>query len=73
MLYEAAINNIKLDIYYDCLKTSDGYATGDSPTSYEIDFNSIETAGDSQNLMSILSEDILMILETEIIAYEASK
>tara|TARA_R110000787_G_scaffold284738_1_gene398838 strand:- start:25750 stop:25971 length:222 start_codon:yes stop_codon:yes gene_type:complete len=73
MLYETAINNVKLDVYYDCLKTTDGYSTGDSPTQYEIDFNSIETASDSQNLMSILSEDILMILETEIIAYEASK
>ena len=73
MLYTTKVNNVNFDCYYDCLRTSDGYGTGDSPTLYEIDFNSIETAGDSVNLMSVLSEDVLSILEDEVVYYEASK
>jgi len=73
MLYTTKVNNVNFDCYYDCLKTTDGYGTGDSPTLYEIDFNSIETAGDSYNLMSVLSDDVLSELENQIIAYEASK
>ena len=73
MLYTTEIHGVKLDVYYDCLKTTDGYGTGDSPTLYEIEFNSIETANDSYNLMSVLSDDVLDTLEDEIIAYEASK
>ena len=73
MLYTTKVNNVHFDCYYDCLKTTDGYGTGDSPTLYEIDFNSIETANDSYNLMSVLSDDVLSVLENQIIAYEASK
>ncbi len=73
MLYTTKINNVNFDCYYDSLKTTDGYGTGDSPTIYEIDFNSIETAGDTVNIMSVLSDNVLALLEDEIIAYEASK
>ena len=73
MLYTTKVNNVNFDCYYDCLKTTDGYGTGDSPTLYEIDFNSIETAGDTVNLISVLSDDVISLLEDEIIAYEASK
>ena len=73
MLYTTKVNNVHFDCYYDCLRTTDGYGTGDSPTLYEIEFNSIETANDSYNLWSVLSQDVLDKLVDEIIAYEASK
>jgi len=73
MLYTTKVNNVHFDCYYDCLRITDGYGTGDSPTLYEIDFNSIETAGDTVNLMSVLSEDVLSTIEDEVVAHEASK
>lgn len=71
MLHTTEIHGVKLDVYYDCLKTTDGYGTGDSPTLYEIEFNSIETQGDSVCLISILSDSVLDEIEEEIIRFES--
>jgi len=73
MLYTTKVNGIALDIYYDCITTTDGYGTGDSPTLYEIEFNSIETQNDSVCLISILSESVLNEIEEEIIRFESGK
>ena len=73
MLITTQINGINLDVYYDCIKTTDGYGTGDSPTLYEIEFNSIETQGDSVCLISILSDSILDEIEEKVIRYESGK
>ena len=73
MLYTIEIHGVKLDVYYDCLKTTDGYGTGDSPTVYEIEFNSIETQGDTTCLISILSESVLDEIGEEIILFESEK
>lgn len=73
MLYQTKIENVSLDVYYDLFKTTETNEAGERQSVYDIDFNSIETTGDSVNLMSITSEHILMIIETEIIAYERGK
>jgi len=73
MLITTQINGINLDVYYDCIKTTDGYGTGDSPTLYEIEFNSIETQGDSVCLISILSDSVLDEIEEKVIRYESGK
>tara|TARA_B110000908_G_scaffold7720_1_gene9627 strand:+ start:410 stop:604 length:195 start_codon:yes stop_codon:yes gene_type:complete len=62
-----------LDVYYDCLRTTDPLSTGDSPTSYEVDFISIETLSDTVNMLSILSEDALMDIERQVIDVEGQK
>jgi len=73
MLYQTKIDNVELDVYYDILKTPCKNEAGQRQTVYDIDFNSIETTGDTVNLMSIMSEHILMMIETEIIDYERNR
>lgn len=73
MLYQTKIKGISLDVYYKCLKTSDPLGTGDSPTSYEVDLISIETLNDTVNMLSIISEDVLIDIEQQIINFESEK
>jgi len=73
MLYQTKIENVELDVYYDLLKTTETNESGERQFIYDIDFNSIEAINDTVNLMSIISEHILLIIETEIIACERNK
>tara|TARA_R110000822_G_scaffold44462_8_gene119243 strand:+ start:1635 stop:1856 length:222 start_codon:yes stop_codon:yes gene_type:complete len=73
MLLTVKVNGVKLDVYYTCQKTDDSYGTGDSPTQYEIDFNSIETLTDTANMLSIISEEVLMDIEQAVINFESEK
>lgn len=73
MLLTVDINEVALDVYYDCLATRDPLGTGNSPTSFEVDFISIETLCDTVNLLSVLSEDVLMDIEQEVINFESEK
>lgn len=73
MLLTVEVNDISLDVYYTCLITKDPLATSDSPTSYEVDFISIETLSDPVNMLSILSEGVLMDIEQQIIDVESEK
>ena len=73
MIYQTKIDNVELDVYYDILKTTETNESGERQRIYDIDFNSIEATGDTVNLMSIMSEHILMMIETEIIDYERNR
>jgi hypothetical protein len=61
------INGIDLDVYYTCEKCRDAYGTGDSPTLYDLDIQSIELASDTTDIKSILSPSVIEDIENEII------
>jgi len=67
------INGIDLDVYYTCEKCRDAYGTGDSPTLYDIDIQSIELAGDTTNISSILASSVIEDIENEIFFIEGEK
>lgn len=61
---------IDLDVYYDCTITRDPYGTGDSPTEYEVDIQSIEVTGDTQNIQEILADRCIEYIIDKIIQIE---
>jgi hypothetical protein len=73
MLLTVKVNGVKLDVYYDCLRTTDPLSTGDSPDCFEVDFISIETLSDTANMLSIISEEVLMDIEQAIKNLESEK
>jgi len=73
MLLTMDINKIDLDVYYNCLTTTDPLATGDSPTCFEVDLIGVETLYDAVDVTSLLSEDVLMQIEQKIINFESER
>lgn len=67
------INNIPLDVYYTCTSCRDSCGTGDSPTTYEVLIYGVESTTSADNIMTLLSDDVMQEIENKIIALEAEK
>jgi len=61
---------VNLDVYYDYSVEHDPYGTGDSPTAYVIQINSIEVGGDTQNVIDIMPNFVLEKIEQKLIQIE---
>lgn len=70
-LQTVEIYGVKLDVYYEIMKERDPYGTGDSPTSYEIDIESIETVGDTQDITNILPESVIELIQQKLVELES--
>jgi hypothetical protein len=67
MINQVTVNNIEFDVYYSIYEHIDPYGTGDSPTRYEVDIISIEVGTDTQNVMDILPDSILLKIDKELL------
>ena len=64
------IYGINLDVYYDYSVERDPYGTGDSPTAYIVEINSIEIGNDTQNVIDIMPNSVLEKIEEKILEIE---
>jgi hypothetical protein len=69
-LQTVTVFGVEFDVYYDLTVVRDAYGTGDSPTDYELEIESIEVVGDVQDLSNVLSDRVIELIEEQIIELE---
>jgi len=66
------VANINFHVYYECEVQTDPYATGDSPTKYNIEIIAIEVGDDTQDVTDILPRNIWDQIMDQLIQIEAN-
>lgn len=66
-LITVSARGFDFDVYYECQIINDAFGTGDSPTEYEIEINSIELTDSTTDIQELLSDSIINYIEEKII------
>lgn len=64
------VYNTNFDVYYTATRNKDPLGTGDSPTEIEVEITEIEDVTGCQNLLELLSGDVVEKIRQEVVKYE---